>query len=311
MSASAMAPGAEVAELAAYASRRLGVALVPESARTDDSGWDFRVTHIRATDGTYWILRQPRRPDASDQLAVEGAVLSAVRDRVPVPVPDWRLHTPDLVAYPRLPGEAAGSEDPVTLVYGWSMDPLAHPDRYLEPLARCLVAAHSTPLDGTWELPGPHPAGPEAVRSRIADKLARARTELELPAARLRRWQDWLDDDRLWPDRLVLVHGDVHPGHTLVERRPSGPPVLSALLDWANAGIGDPAADFVDMLYAGGTDVLDRLLDAYRAAGGEVPDGMRSHILARASFIWVHVALRGLDTGRPAWVETALRRMAR
>ncbi|MBI0381093.1 hypothetical protein JBE27_33755, partial [Streptomyces albiflaviniger] len=43
------------------------------------------------------------------------------------------------------PGEAAGSEDPTTLVYGWSMDPLAHPDRYLEPLARRLAAVHSTP----------------------------------------------------------------------------------------------------------------------------------------------------------------------
>ncbi|GAA2490261.1 macrolide 2'-phosphotransferase [Streptomyces gobitricini] len=311
MSAAAMAPGAEAAELAAYASRRLGVTLVPESARTDDSGWDFRVTHIRATDGTHWILRQPRRAEASAQLAVEGAVLSAVRDRVPVAVPDWRLDTPDLVAYPRLPGEAAGGEDPGTLVYAWSMDPLARPDHYLEPLARCLVAVHATPLDGTWELPGAHPAGPDAVRSRIADKLTRARTELDLPAARLRGWQEWLDDDRLWPDRLVLVHGDVHPGHTLVERRASGPPVLSGLLDWANAGIGDPAADFVDMLYAGGTDVLGRLLDAYRAAGGEVRDGMRAHILARASFIWVHVALRGLDTGTPAWVETALRRLAR
>lgn len=306
-----MAPGAETAALAAYASHRLGVALVPESARRDDSGWDFRVTHIRATDGTHWILRQPRRPEAAGRLVVEGAVLGAVRGRVPVPVPDWRLHTPDLVAYPRLSGEAAGSEDPVTLVYGWSMDPLARPDRYLAPLARCLVAVHSTPLDGTCKLPGRHPSGPEAIRPGIADKLARARAELELPAAGVRRWQKWLDDDRLWPDRLVLVHGDVHPGHTLVKRRPSGPPMLSALLDWANAGIGDPAVDFVDMLYAGGTGVLDRLLDAYRAAGGEVPAGMRSHILIRASFLWVHVALRGLDTGRPAWTETALRRMAR
>ncbi|GGU46530.1 macrolide 2'-phosphotransferase [Streptomyces lavendofoliae] len=302
---------AEIAEIAAYASRGLGVVLVPESARSDDSGWDFHVTHIRATDGTHWILRRPRRPEASAQLAVESAVLRAVRDRVPVPVPDWRLDTPDLVAYPRLPGEAAGSEDPVTLTYGWTMDPLAHPERYLEPLARCLVAVHATPLDGSPGLPGPHPAGPGAVRSGIADKLARARAELALPADRVRRWQDWLDDDRLWPDRLVLVHGDVHPGHTLVERLPSGPPVLTGLLDWANAGVGDPAADFVDMLYAGGTDVLDRLLDAYRAAGGAVPGGMRAHIVARASFLWVHVALRGLDTGNRAWVDTALRRIAR
>ncbi|MFI5620931.1 macrolide 2'-phosphotransferase [Streptomyces sp. NPDC051567] len=305
--------GTGTAGLAAYASRCLSVELDLASARPDDSGWDFRVTHILAADGTPWILRQPRRPEASAQLAVEGVVLAAVRDRVPVPVPDWRLHTPDLVAYPRLPGEPAGAEDPDTLVYGWSTDPLAHPAHYLEPLARTLVAVHTTALeasDGTPLLPGAAPADPAAVRARVADRLARARAEFPLPASGVRRWRAWLEDDGLWPRRLTLVHGDVHPGHTLVVRPPSGPPTLSGLLDWANAGPGDPAADFVDMLYAGGTGLLDRLLDAYRAAGGEVRDGMRAHILARASFLWVHVALRGLDTGRPAWVRTALSRMA-
>ncbi|MFF3016153.1 macrolide 2'-phosphotransferase [Streptomyces sp. NPDC057939] len=312
MSAPAGAPGvADPTGLAAYASRSLGLRLDPATARADDSGWDFRVTHIRAADGAWWILRQPRRPEAAERLAFEGAVLAAVRDRMPVPVPHWRLHTADLVAYPRLPGEPAGTEDPDTLVYDWSTDPLAHPGHYLEPLARALVAVHTTPPDITL-LPGR--ARPdrdaEAVRSRIADRLARARAELPLPAGGLRRWQAWLDDDRLWPERLTLVHGDVHPGHTLVVRPPSGPPSLSGLLDWANADVGDPAVDFVDMLYAGGTDVLDRLLEAYRAAGGEVRDGMRAHVLARADFLWVHVALRGIDTGRAAWVETALRRMA-
>ncbi|WP_234362171.1 macrolide 2'-phosphotransferase [Streptomyces sp. IMTB 1903] len=302
--------GGGLADLAAYASRRLGVALDPATARADESGWDFRVTHVRAVDGAWWILRQPRRPEASEQLAFEGAVLTAVRGRTPVPVPDWRLHDPDVVAYPRLPGEPAGTEDPATLVYDWSIDPLAHPGHYLQPLARALVAVHTTALDGSPALAGRGPADPGAVRTRIAERLTRARAELPLPPAGLRRWRAWLDDDRMWPGRLTLVHGDVHPGHTLVVRPDSGPPALSGLLDWANADVGDPAVDFVDMLYAGGPAVLDRLLDAYRAAGGEVRDGMRAHILARASFLWVHVALRGLDTGRPAWVETALRRMA-
>ncbi|MFI5547058.1 macrolide 2'-phosphotransferase [Streptomyces sp. NPDC051815] len=304
------APDGGPAALAAYAAHRLGVALDPATAREDETGWDFRVTHVRAADGTWWILRRPRRPEAADRLAFEGAVLSAVRARTSVPVPDWRLHGPDLVAYPRLPGEAAGTEDPDTLVYGWSMDPLAHPRHYLEPLARALVAVHTTPLAAVPGTAGRERADAGTVRTRIADRLARARTELPLPADGLRRWLAWLDDDRLWPDRLTLIHGDVHPGHTLVVRPQYGPPALSGLLDWANADVGDPAADFVDMLYAGGTPVLDRLLDAYRAAGGEVRDGMRAHVLARASFLWVHVALRGLDTGRPAWVETALRRMA-
>ncbi|MEN3584834.1 macrolide 2'-phosphotransferase [Streptomyces sp. ZYX-F-203] len=296
-------------DLAAHASRHLGVALDPTTARIDESGWDFLVTHLRATDGTWWILRQPRRAEAGARLAVEGAVLTAVRDRVPVPVPDWRLHTPRLVAYPRLAGEPAGVEDPHALVHDWSIDPLAHPRNYLEPLARTLFAVHTTPSEDC-----PAPEGRErtdvgALRARIADRLARARVELPLPEAGVRRWARWLDEDRLWPERLTLVHGDVHPGHTLVTRSPDRPPTLAGLLDWANAGVGDPAVDFVDMLYAGGPDVLDPLLAAYRAAGGEVRNGMRTHILARASFLWVHVALRGLDTGRAGWVETALERM--
>ncbi|MGW6855725.1 macrolide 2'-phosphotransferase [Streptomyces xanthophaeus] len=295
------------AELAAYASGLLGIELDPATARPDESGWDFHVTHILDTGGTPWILRRPRRPEAARQLAVEGAVLAAVRDRLPVAVPHWRLHSTQLVAYPRLPGVPAGAEDQATLVYGWDIDPLAAPEAYLEPLARALAEVHRTPHGA---LPALHAPTPEALRAGVADRLARARTELRLPAATTRRWHAWLDDDALWPDRLVPVHGDVHPGHTLVERTRSGPPRLSGLLDWANAGIGDPSADFVDMLYAGGPPVLDLLLDAYRRAGGEVRPGMREHVLARASFLWVHVALRGLDTGRPAWVETALSRIA-
>lgn len=294
------------AELAAYASELLGVELDPASGRPDETGWDFQVTHILDAQGAPWILRRPRRPEAARQLALEGAVLTAVRDRVPVAVPDWRLRTPQLVAYPRLPGEPAGTEDQDTLVYDWAIAPLAHPADYLTPLARTLVAIHATPLGELAELPA---TTPERLRSCVADRLARARTELRLPWSRTRHWQAWLDDDTLWPDRLVLIHGDVHPGHTLVDCSPAGTPRLSGLLDWANAGVGDPAADFVDLLYAGGPPVLDRLLDAYREAGGEVRPGMRAHILARASFLWVHVALRGLDTGRPAWVATAMTRI--
>ncbi|MEU4727707.1 MULTISPECIES: macrolide 2'-phosphotransferase [unclassified Streptomyces] len=293
-------------ELAQYASELLGVELDPATARPDESGWDFHVTHIMDTGGSPWILRRPRHPQAARQLATEGAVLAAVRDRLPVAVPNWRLQTPRLVAYPRLPGAQAGAEDPRTLVYGWDIDPLAAPDAYLEPLARALAEVHRTPHDALPALEAPTP---EALRSAVADRLARARSELRLSAARTRRWRAWLDDDSLWPDRMVVVHGDVHPGHTLVERTPAGPPRLSGLLDWGNAGINDPAVDFVDMLYAGGPPVLDLLLDAYRRAGGEVRPGMRAHVLARASFLWVHVALRGLDAARPAWVETALSRI--
>ncbi|MFH8344360.1 macrolide 2'-phosphotransferase [Streptomyces sp. NPDC018045] len=300
------AVAADTDRLIAYASAALGVPLRPETAVPDESGWDFFVLHVTDAHGRQWILRRPRRPSSVAQLATEAAVLDLVRDRVGVRTPHWHVNTTDLVAYSRLPGAPAGAEDQRDLVYKWAIDPLAATGQYLEPLARALVAVHTTPPELLHRLPS---ATPDGLRAEVAARLARAERELPLSAAGARRWHAWLDDDALWPDHLVLIHGDIHPGHTLVEDSPATGPRLTGLLDWANATVGDPAADFMDMYYAGGTPVLDRLLAAYRSSGGHVWPGMAAHIRARASFLWVHVALRGLDTDRPHLVETALARL--
>lgn len=285
----------------AEAAARLGVGLVASTARFDDSGWDFSVVHVADEAGADWILRYPRRPDAAALARVEGRVLARVREHLDVAVPRWVVHEPDLIAYRRLPGTPAGTEDPVLLRYRWHVDPVAAEHEYLAALAGVLAAVH-----GVRDVAGIAPCGIEDVRTRLSADLDRAVAELPVPSASADSWRRWLDRDRGWPPHPVLVHGDVHPGHTLVR---SSDAALSGLLDWADAEIGDASIDFADMYYAGGAAVLDALLAHYRNRGGVVWSGMREHIVARCSFIWVKVGLRGLDTGRNDLVETASRRL--
>ena len=58
--------------------------------------------------------------------------------------------------------------------------------------------------------------GIEEQRARLAHAFERTREVLQPSDAVWQRWQRWLQAEALWPQHLALVHGDLHPGHTLV-----------------------------------------------------------------------------------------------
>jgi len=113
------------------------------------------------------------------------------------------------------------------------------------------------------------------------------------------------------PRARVFCHGDFHPDQ--VARRTDGPWLL---MDLDNLAAGDPAADLanwiadwiveherVDLAAASG-----ELLEAYRAAGGTVPE--RAHLQAHVAAELVNragSALRRLEKGAVAIASFALR----
>ncbi|MER5358411.1 macrolide 2'-phosphotransferase [Streptomyces sp. NPDC002785] len=284
---------------------RNGIAVVPGSAVIDESGWDFRVVHCRDEHGREWILRSPRRTQVVAPAAAEDRLLRLLRNLLPTRIPEWHIHTPEFTAYPRLPGTAAGTEDPRSLRYHWAVDPIGPAAQYLGPLARVLTSLHALP-PATAGLRGTTPDQP---RERIARQLHKIQTTLGLPPGRRAHWSHWLENDYGWPTTTVPVHGDVHPGHTLISHEPGGAVRLTGLLDWTNARVDDPATDFVDLYHAGGPAVLDTLLTAYRQHGGTIRKGMRDHIVELGDFLWVRIALLGLHTDRPHLVATARTRL--
>lgn len=253
----------------------------------DESGWDFLVLHATATDGTRWILRAPRRP--GEHLHAEAALLDHVRPVLPVAVPDWRIHTDTLIAYPRLPGDQADES--------W----LPTDDT----LGRCVAILHSLPTEPIEDL-GVEAFDPDRQRSWLAGKLATAVREFDIPDDKLRRWRDWLDATDRWPQDMVLVRGDLHPQHMLVDDGR-----LVGLIDWADATISDPSLDFVDPYHHLSTAAFERLLTDYERHGGRVWPGMREHIALRASVGPVIGAVFGLENGRDDLVAESLAELSR
>jgi aminoglycoside phosphotransferase (APT) family kinase protein len=77
----------------------------------------------------------------------------------------------------------------------------------------------------------------------------------------------FLGDSTLREYRPVLRHGDPWYGNWLVDDHGR----LTALIDWEDAAIGDPAIDFCDQLYLGHA-FTQKVIEAYRESGGQVTD---------------------------------------
>lgn len=78
----------------------------------NESGMDFRVAFAADEQGQQWILRQPRREDVWERAVNERKVLEVVKRHLPIEVPEWRIFTPELIAYPLLVGEPIAVVDP-------------------------------------------------------------------------------------------------------------------------------------------------------------------------------------------------------
>ncbi|MDQ0859325.1 hypothetical protein QFZ72_002804 [Bacillus sp. V2I10] len=91
--------------------RKNGLNLIEETAVLNESGMDFQVLFAEDERGVSWVLRKPRRPDVIQRGGNEGKVLNLVQKHLPVSVPEWKLNTPELIAYPTVPGIQTGSID--------------------------------------------------------------------------------------------------------------------------------------------------------------------------------------------------------
>jgi macrolide phosphotransferase len=255
------------------AARAAGLQPAAGDAAIDESGADFLVLHAIDGRGDRWIARAPRRSDVLGRAAGEKRILELVRSRVPVAVPEWRVYSEELIAYPRLAGAPAATVDMARGGYVWRFEANSPPADFLSTLARALAALHGIDQAAAAEA-GVRVMDPAAERQAHADRMNRARDLLPVRESVWRQWQDWLDDDSYWPPHSVFLHGDLHPPHILVddEHRVIG------LLDWTEAHVGDPATDFAILYATIGKSPLRSLLNEYAAAGGRTWPRMPEHI---------------------------------
>ena len=224
------------------------------------------------------IFRVARTERVARAHAREASLLIALAPHLPcaVPQPEWRIdpRAPALpfgaVGYRKLEGESL-SPDRAT-------GPGAA--RLASALSDFLVALHAFPLERARDLAVREADGDRAELEDLRDAVlpllrdVLSRSEYEVVAA----WSETLlVDEELLRFSPVLRHGDLWYGNVLIDPTTER---ISAVLDWDNAAIGDPAWDLARQLHLGEAFAA-AVAGAYRSARRHRDPGRRHRIQRR------------------------------
>jgi aminoglycoside 2''-phosphotransferase len=220
-------------------------------------------------------------------MAGELQVLRAIRSRITLPIPNPFYAGPDAMAYELLEGEQ--------LSFAVLRDlPASVAETIALQLGEFLRALHGTPTDG------PLPATLALARRDEWQELRRDTEALVYPLL-LPHQREWakrlfdgvLGDPRQFDGPPCVVHGDLWPEHVLFDRAAGR---LSGIIDFGQAGLGDPAGDLGNLLQVYGETFVRRMLPAYPEAARLLP---RARCYSHARELeWV---LRGLKSGHSFW----------
>src|SRR5690606_25453519 len=131
-------------------------------------GMGFKVGFDKEHDVQQWWLRSPRRNELGNQIEKEKRILNLAKKHVAVQVPDWKVATSTMVAYPLLKDKPALSFHEKTYEVTWNMD--EHSPNYVPSLAKALVELHGIPVDDVLEN-GLKVMKPADLRPEIAARL--------------------------------------------------------------------------------------------------------------------------------------------
>ncbi|WP_159882739.1 macrolide 2'-phosphotransferase [Paenibacillus puerhi] len=277
-----------------------GIEADPADVKINESGLDFYAVFARAKDGIPWVLRAPRRDDVVESAAYEKKVLDLIAGKLPVAVPNWQVHTPELIAYRRLEGSPVATINAEKSNYDWYIDPKALPERFFQTLAEAMAALHAVDHKEASRA-GVRVKQPDQVRRSLSDRMNEIKRSVGVSAALWDRWQRWLADETYWPQHSSLVHGDLHPGHIVVNSAGE----VTGLLDWTEAEVADPAIDFTIQYTLFGDSGLADLIDKYKEAGGQVWPRMQEHIVEMTAAYPLLIAAFALKSGLEEYMVMA------
>jgi aminoglycoside 2''-phosphotransferase len=270
--------------------------------RPIQEGWDSFVLEV---DGET-IFRFPRRPETIPGLRKEIALLPELARALSVAVPRYEYVWPGpeggdpmyrwpFVGYRKIPGVPleAGMLEPA-----WTAPLAAH-------LAAVLDELHTFPVARASELGVPGGSAADWrqeyretygwVQQLVCPLLAASER-----AAVAAQWAGFLEDETNFRFRPALVHRDLCGDHILCDPAAGR---VNGIIDWADAAIGDPAIDFVGLLWACGPDFTRQVLASY---GGPVDEAFWSRVGFYTRIVPAYEIRFGLETGQPEHVAQGL-----
>ncbi|MEQ2468074.1 macrolide 2'-phosphotransferase [Niallia sp. Sow4_A1] len=286
----------EVLELA----EKHGLELKENTFVFNESGVDFQVVFAKDQEGNEWVLRIPRRKDVFPRTKAEKIALDLINEYADFEAPNWKIYTEELIAYKMLHGVPAGTIDPEAQAYVFEIDENNIPESFYETLGKTLVMLHRIPKEKASEA-GVVVQTAEEVKQNMKGRMDTVKEKFGVGEKLWNRWQTWLNDEELWPKETGLIHGDLHPGHILVEKLGN----VTGLIDWTEAKVADISRDFMGHYRVFGEEGLDALIKAYKEAGGYHWPRMKEHIIELNATFPVDIAELALISGQDEYVQMA------
>lgn len=277
-----------------------GLNILEDTIKINESGVDFLVAHVKVQNGDKWILRIPRRPESMRHALQEKKALAIINNYANIQVPDWSIFSEDLIAYKQLSGIPVATIDIGQQGYVWSFDETNVPFEYYHSLGKTLAKLHSLPQHEFKNI-GVETLEASELRTFMKQRMDCVKETYKVNPNLWERWQAWLAEDSLWPSHVGVRHGDLHPGHILIDKNN----YVTGLIDWTEVGVADVSVDFMSHYLLFGKDGLQRLINAYDNAGGKTWSRMDEHIVELLTTSGITVAEYAQVSGIKEMHETA------
>ncbi|MBM6614620.1 macrolide 2'-phosphotransferase [Desemzia sp. RIT804] len=271
-----------------------------DSFTMNESGLDFQVVFAKDVEEKEWILRLPRREDVFIRTAPEKTVLDFIRKRVDFEVPDWEIYTKKLIAYKALKGVPAATVDMEMQAYVWEIDAENVSESFIQTLGKALAELHRIPSEQAAQA-GIKVQTAKEVRQHMKERMDKIKETYDVEETLWNRWQVWLNDDTMWPNKTGMIHGDLHPGHIMVDKKEN----VTGLIDWTEAKVADISKDFIGHFTVFGGEGLDRLIQSYKAAGGYYWPNMKEHIIELNTTAAIDIAEFAIISGLEEYEQMA------
>lgn len=264
-------------------------------------GLDFQVAFGTDQRGIEWVLRIPRRKDVFEKVQIEKRILDIVNELDGgFQAPKWEVFTEDLIAYKRLEGKPVVTTDRETNEQKWVFDSADVPKNYTQSLGKALATLHGASKEKA-KAAGLSVQSAKDLRTSMKERMDRVNERYQVNKALWERWQKWLEDEAMWPKETGFIHGDLFPGHTLVDDQFT----LTGIIDWTEAKVADISTDFTAFYLLFGESQLDELIDAYGQAGGYTWPKMTEHIKELLSTQGVTIAEFAVTSGLKEYDQLA------
>ena len=181
----------------------------PQTIALNESGLDFQVAFGEDEQGVEWVLRLPRRPDVYKRTKSEKQTVDFLQKNVSFEVPKWKVHEKDLIAYPKLTGKPAATIDPQIQNYVWEIEHKPVSENFVNTLAETLVDLHNIPEENITA----HHINIKTIqeiRNDFQRRMNKVKETYGVADELWNRWQQWLENDELWPQHATMIHGDLH-----------------------------------------------------------------------------------------------------